>query len=85
MYYLLFQHTTETHMGSNFTHFVNVKADVQESCVFFTALILYGIIDICYPLTSVKLVVTSITNETLIQSLCRDISSDFKVPSFLGE
>lgn len=57
----------------------------QESCVFFTALILYGIIDICYPLTSVKLVVTSITNETLIQSLCRDISSDFKVPSFLGE
>lgn len=38
MYYLLFQHTTETHMGSNFTHFVNVKADVQESCVFFQKL-----------------------------------------------
>lgn len=38
MYYLLLQHTTETHMGSDFTHFVNVKADVQESCVFFQKL-----------------------------------------------
>lgn len=38
MYYSLFQHTTETHMGNNFTHFVNIKADAQESCVFFQKL-----------------------------------------------
>ena len=34
MYYLLFQHTTETPMESDFIHFVNVKADVQENVCF---------------------------------------------------
>lgn len=34
MYYLVFQHTTETHMGSDSTHFINIKSEAQVSCVF---------------------------------------------------
>lgn len=34
-YYLLFQHATVTHTGSNFTNFINAKHDApQKLCVF---------------------------------------------------
>lgn len=35
MHYLLFQHSTETHLGLNLSHCVNTKAENPQSCMFF--------------------------------------------------